>query len=85
MYRTIFTPTAFNSAIPFTVPSEWYDKEVELIAFPVERTRESHGTGEKTGILKYFGAWNTTTPAEEIIADIRNSRTSGKTRIVENL
>jgi len=82
MYRTIFTPTAFNSTIPFTVPSEWYGKQIEFIVFPIEHRFEERKENEKTGIMKYFGAWKTDKSAEEIIADIRNSRTSGKTRIL---
>ena len=82
MYRTIFTPTVFDSAIPFTVPSEWYGREIEFIAFPVEHTFEESKKNEKAGIMKYFGAWKTDKSAEEIIADIRSSRTSGKTRIL---
>jgi len=34
--------------------------------------------------MKYFGAWKTDKSAEEIIADIYNSRTSEKTRILED-
>jgi len=84
MYRTIFTPTAINSTIPFTVPSEWYGKEIEFIAFPIERKFEESKNEEKTGIMKYFGVWETDKSAEEMIENIRNSRTSGKTRILED-
>ena len=82
MYRTIFTPTAINSTVPFTVPSEWYGKEIEFIAFPIEHRFEESKKSKKAGIMKYFGAWKTDKSAEEMIADIHNSRTSGKTRIL---
>jgi len=35
MYRHVFTPTAANNLIPFTIPHEWYGKQVEFIVFPV--------------------------------------------------
>ena len=84
MYRTIFTPTAMNSTIPFTVPSEWYGKEIEFIAFPIEHRLKESKKIEKSGIMKYFGAWKKDKSAEEIISGIRKSRTSGKTRIIED-
>jgi hypothetical protein len=85
MYRTIFTPTAFNNTIPFTVPSEWFGKEVEVIVFPIVHKRKENRKNEKTGIMKYFGVWKTDESAEDIIENIRSSRTSGKTRILENI
>ena len=84
MYRTIFTPTSKNSAIPFTIPSEWYGKEIEFIVFPIEHRFEENNKKDQAGIMKYFGAWKTDKSAEEIIANIHNSRTSGKTRILED-
>jgi len=84
MYRTIFTPTEINSTIPFTVPSEWYGKEIEFIVFPIEHRSIDNKKNEKTGIMKYFGVWKTDDSAEKIIEDICNSRTSGKTRILED-
>ena len=36
MYRTIFTPTETNSMIPFSVPREWYGRNIELIVFPLD-------------------------------------------------
>ena len=81
MYRQIFTPTEHNSIIPISIPREWLGKKVEIIAFPVEYISEE---SKKNNITKYFGAWKTDKSAEEIIADIRDSRTSGKTRILED-
>ena len=83
MYRKIFIPTEHNNTVPFTIPPEWYGKEVEFIAFPVELLKENKKKG-KADIMKYFGAWKTDESAEEIIAEIRNSRTSGKTRVLED-
>jgi len=73
MYRTIFTPTAFNSMIPFTVPPEWYGKEIEFIVFPIEHRFVERKQNEEAGIMKYFGTWKTDKSAEEMIADICNS------------
>jgi hypothetical protein len=84
MYRTIFTPTASNNTVPFIVPSEWYGKEIEFIAFPIEHRSAENKKNGKAGIMKYFGAWKTDKSAKEIIADIHNNRTSGKTRILED-
>ena len=81
MYRQILVPTEHNSVIPITIPREWYGKKVEIIAFPMEFFSN---TSEKNDIMKYFGAWKTERSAEEIIEDIRNSRSSGKTRILED-
>jgi len=36
MYRTVFTPTETNNMIPFSVPREWYGRNIELIAFPID-------------------------------------------------
>ena len=36
MYRTIFTPTETDSAIPFSIPREWYGRNIELIVFPLD-------------------------------------------------
>ena len=85
MYRKIFIPTEHNNTVPFTIPPEWYGKKVELIAFPVEYVSKENKKPEKADIMKYFGAWKTDKSAEEIIADIRDSRTSGKTRFLEKL
>jgi len=84
MYRQILTPTEYNGIIPITIPHEWYGKKVEIIAFPVEYASEKSKKNKKGDIAKYFGAWKTDKSAEEIIADIKNSRTSGKTRILED-
>ena len=36
MYRTIFMPTEMDNMIPLNIPSEWYGRNVELIAFPID-------------------------------------------------
>jgi hypothetical protein len=36
MYRQVFTPTELNNIIPVTIPQEWYGKDVEVIAFPLD-------------------------------------------------
>jgi hypothetical protein len=36
MYRTVFTPTETDNTIPFNVPREWYGRNIELIAFPLD-------------------------------------------------
>jgi hypothetical protein len=36
MYRTIFTPTETDNVIPFNIPREWYGRNIELIAFPLD-------------------------------------------------
>jgi len=62
----------------------WKPKNIEFIAFPIEHRSEESKKNENAGIMKYFGAWKTDKSAEEIIADIYNSRTSEKTRILED-
>ena len=39
----------------------------------------------KKDITQYFGAWKLDKSAEEIIADVQNSRTSGKTRVLKEI
>ena len=36
MYRAVFTPTETDNMIPFSVPHEWYGRDIELIAFPID-------------------------------------------------
>ena len=36
MYRTIFIPTETDHTIPFSVPREWYGRNIELIVFPLD-------------------------------------------------
>jgi len=84
MYRTIFTPTEHNSAVPFSIPPEWYGKKVEFIAFPVPTAETTKAKREKE-FMKLCGAWESDKSAEEIIADIYSSRTSEKTRVLEDL
>jgi hypothetical protein len=85
MYRQILTPTAQNPVIPITIPREWYGKQIEVTISPVKPVVKKNKKKEKGDILKYFGAWKSDRSAEEIIADIYNSRSSGKTRILEEL
>jgi hypothetical protein len=87
MYRQIFTPTENNSSIPpVTIPREWYGKEVEIIVFPITTKSESKTEEtKKEKLIKLYGAWKSDKSAEEIIEDIRSSRTSGKTRFLEKL
>jgi len=85
MYRQIIIPTESNNVFPVTIPSEWYGKKVEITASPVENVSDENGENKKVDYMKYFGAWESDKSAEEIIAEIRSSRTSGKTRILEEL
>ena len=39
MYRTIFTPTETDNMIPFSVPREWYGRNVEMIVFPLDMSQ----------------------------------------------
>jgi hypothetical protein len=84
MYRKILIPTEHNNIIPVTIPREWYGQKVEIIAFPIsaEETKESKREAQ---FMKLCGAWKSDKSAEEIISDIYDSRTSGKTRILEEL
>ena len=36
MYRTIFTPSETDNMIPFSIPREWYGRDIEVIVFPLE-------------------------------------------------
>ena len=36
MYRTIFTPSETDSVIPFSIPREWYGRDIEFIVFPLD-------------------------------------------------
>ena len=89
MYRHVFTPTAANHNIPFKIPKEWYGQAVEVIVFPTNYGAiilpVKDKKDERKGILKYYGAWKSKKSAEEIIADIYDSRTSGVTRKLETL
>ena len=85
MYRQVLIPTEHYHIIPVTMPREWYGKKVEIIAFPMEFVSRKNKNSTKKDITKYFGAWKSDKSAEEIIADIQNSRTSGKTRILEEI
>ena len=73
MYRKIFTPTELNNTIPFTVPSEWYGKKVEFIAFPVPAAETKKAKREEE-FLKLCGAWESDKSAEELVEEIRGAR-----------
>ena len=36
MYKTVFTPTEVDNIISFNIPREWYGRNVEVIAFPLD-------------------------------------------------
>ena len=36
MYRTIFTPTETDNRIPFSIPREWFGRDIEVIVFPLD-------------------------------------------------
>ena len=89
MYRHVFMPTVANSNISFKIPKEWYGQAVEVIAFPTNYgailVPAEDKKNETRDITKYYGAWKSEKAAEEIIADIYGSRTSGVTRKLEKL
>ena len=39
MYRTVFTPTETESLIPFSIPREWYGRDIEFIVFPLDSSQ----------------------------------------------
>ena len=87
MYKQIFIPTENNSSLPHvTIPREWYGEEIEMDIFPVKTIIKSK-TKEKREerLRKLYGSWKSDKSAEEIIEEIYSSRTSGKTRFLENL
>jgi len=86
MFRQIFIPTKDNSTIPFfNIPHEWYENEVEIIVFPVKYIEKTKIESKEDKLSKLCGAWVSEKSAEDIIADIYNSRSSGNTRIIEEL
>ena len=36
MYKTVFTSTESNDRIPFSIPREWYGRDVEVIILPLD-------------------------------------------------
>jgi len=83
MYKHVFIPTKENHTIPsVAIPSEWYGNEVGIIVFPIKQT--DNGSKEKN-LRELCGAWKSDKSAEKIISLIYNDRTSGKTRILEEL
>jgi len=86
MFRQIFIPTENNNRIPsVSIPNEWYGQEIEILVFPVKREEKNDIETKEARLLKLCGAWKSEKSAEEIIANIYDSRTSGKTRILEKL
>jgi|GEM_PF-2422493 len=86
MYRQVFVPTENNNRIPFvSIPREWYGQRVEILIFPVKDEEKKSVEVKENRLLKLFGAWKSEKSAEEIIANIYSSRTSGKTRVLEKL
>ena len=86
MFRHIFIPTADNHIIPSVIiPQEWYGREVEVIVFPVKPAKEIKQKSKEERLVELCGAWISEKSAEEIVSDIYNSRTSGKTRILEKI
>jgi hypothetical protein len=86
MFRQVFIPTEDNNTIPFfNIPREWYGQEIEFLLFPVKYEQKKSVETKEERLLKLCGAWKSEKSAEEIIADIYNSRSSNKTRILEKL
>ena len=86
MFRQVFIPTESNSVLPpVNIPREWYGQEVEVIVFPIKYEKTTTIENKEDRLLKLCGAWQSEKSAEEIIANIYDSRTSGKTRILEKL
>jgi len=86
MFRQVFIPTEDNNRIPLVnIPNEWYGKEIEILVFPVKYEEKKNIETKEERLLKLCGAWKSEKSAEEIIANIYNSRTSEKTRILEKL
>ena len=86
MFRQVFIPTEDNSGLPpMNIPREWYGQEVEIIVFPIKYEEKKNMESKEERLIKLCGAWKSEKSAEEIIADIYSSRTSGKTRILEEL
>jgi hypothetical protein len=52
MYRTVFTPTETNNRIPFNIPREWYGKDIELIVFPLDISKEPQQETTENDIRK---------------------------------
>jgi len=86
MFRQVFIPTENNNRIPLvSIPHEWYGQEIEILVFPVKHEEKKNVETKEERLLKLCGAWKSEKSAEEIIANIYNSRTSEKTRILEKL
>jgi hypothetical protein len=51
MYRTVFTPTETDNMIPFSIPREWYGRNIEFLVFPLDmpqtQLRETAKTYER--------------------------------------
>ena len=86
MFRQVFIPTEDNNRIPLvSIPREWYGQEIEILVFPVKYEEKKSIETKEDRLLKLCGAWKSEKSAKEIIANIHDSRTSGKTRTLEKL
>ena len=86
MFRQVFIPTEDNNSLPtMNIPREWYGQEIEIIVFPIKYEEETNIENKEDKLIRLCGAWKSEKSAEEIIANIYSSRTSGKTRILEGL
>jgi len=86
MFRQVFIPSENNNVLPLvSIPREWYGQEVEMIVFPIKYESQTSTKSKEDQLLKLCGAWKSEKSAEEIIANIYNSRTSGQTRILNRL
>ena len=81
MYRTIFIPTAYNSTVPFTIPEEWYGKEIEFTVSPIEHKEKKKTKGEEI-LMKLSGAWESDKSAEEMAFEMRTARKFTKRDLV---
>jgi len=86
MFRQVFIPTENNNRIPpVNIPLEWYGQKIEILVFPIKHKEKINIETKEERLFKLCGAWKSEKSTEEIIANIYNSRTSEKTRILEKL
>ncbi|MDR0834808.1 MAG: hypothetical protein LBN93_11635 [Candidatus Symbiothrix sp.] len=78
MYRQIFTPSKKNSKVSIAIPHEWYGQMVEIIAFPVSTPVVSQKKINDDAFYRLSGAWESDQDAEEMVAEIRATRTFRK-------
>lgn len=53
MYRTVFTPTETDNMIPFSIPREWYGRNIEVIVFPLDMPQTQLQETTKKDIRQY--------------------------------